>query len=49
MALLNRFCFCLLDPEGKVVKDLHNENPAFLKYKFSFNDIDSGEKNIILN
>ena len=33
----------ILDPEGNVVKDLHNENPAFLKYKFSFNDVDSGK------
>ena len=33
----------ILDPEGHVVKDLHNENPAFLKYKFSFNDVDSGK------
>jgi len=30
-----------LDPEGSVVKDLHNDNPAFLKYKFSYNEVDS--------
>eukprot|EP00112_Aurelia_sp_Birch-Aquarium-sp1_P009305 Seg2052.5 transcript_id=Seg2052.5/GoldUCD/mRNA.D3Y31 product="Thioredoxin domain-containing protein 12" protein_id=Seg2052.5/GoldUCD/D3Y31 len=30
-----------LNPNGDVVKEIHNENPSFLKYKFSFNDVDS--------
>lgn len=37
------FIICFLDPEGNVVKDIHNDNPNFLKYKFSFNDVDSGK------
>ena len=43
MAFSEIIFIALLDPEGNVVKDIHNENPAFLKYKFSFNDVDSGK------
>lgn len=35
--------FYFADPNGDVVKEIHNENPSFLKYKFSFNDVDSSE------
>ena len=30
------YLFCYVDPHGVVQRDLHNVNPDYLEYKFSY-------------